>query len=178
MLELSMHILDIVENSVAAGAKNVSISIGEYSDRDAFIVEIKDDGQGMDKEMLKKALDPFVTTKQGKKVGLGLSMLAEAARKAGGQMRVISHAGEGTSIRATFGLTHVDRQPLGNIVETMITLIIGCHDVEFSYTHFKDGEEFNWNTGRIRDVFGDVIRSQPDVVDFIQNELAVDYVHD
>lgn len=178
MLEISMHILDIVENSVAAGAKDVSISIGEYSDRDAFVVEIKDDGQGMDKEMLKKALDPFVTTKQGKKVGLGLSMLAEAARKAGGEIQVVSHAGKGTSVRATFGLTHVDRQPLGNMVETMTTLIIGCPDVEFSYTHLKDREEFTWNTGRIRDVFGDVIRSQPDVVDFIQKELIVGYVHE
>jgi hypothetical protein len=178
MLELSMHILDIVENSVAAGAKNVSISIGEYSDRDAFVVEIKDDGQGMDEEMLKKALDPFVTTKLGKKVGLGLSMLAEAARKADGDMSVESSPGGGTTVRATFGLTHVDRQPLGNMIETMITLIIGCPDVEFSYTHIKDGEEFTWNTGRIRDVFGDVIRSQPEVVDFIQKEFAVDYIHE
>ena len=178
MLELSMHIMDIVENSVAAGATEVVISVREDQKRDELCIEIRDDGIGMDKAMLKKAPDPFVTTRKGKRVGLGLSMLADAARKTGGEMRVDSGPGKGTVVEATFGLNHIDRQPLGDLVEAMITLIVGNPDVEFLVTHEKDGKGFSWSTDRIREVFGDVFRSRPDVVDFIREEMAFTLIFD
>lgn len=172
MLELSMHILDIVENSVNAGATQVTVSIEENQKLDRLNIEITDNGKGMDDAMVGKALDPFVTTKEGKRVGLGLSMLSEAARKAGGEMTMDSRPGKGTSIRATFELTHLDRQPLGDMTETMITLIIGNPDVEFRYSHKTNTSTLTWSTARIREVFGDVFRSRPDVIDFIREELV------
>jgi DNA mismatch repair ATPase MutL len=171
VLELSMHILDIVENSVNAGATQVTVSIEENQELDRLNIKITDNGKGMDDAMVEKALDPFITTKEGKKVGLGLSMLSEAARKAGGEMTIDSQPGKRTSVRATFGLTHLDRQPLGDMTETMITLIIGNPNVEFRYSHKTDTSALNWSTARIREVFGDIFRSHPDVIDFIREEL-------
>lgn len=171
MLELSMHILDIVENSVAAGATVVSISIVENQKRDALCIEIKDNGRGMDEAMLRKSPDPFITTKKGKRVGLGLSMLSEASRKSNGEMKINSAPGEGTEIKATFGLTHLDRQPVGDMIETMIVLIIGHSDVELVYHHDKDGNRFTWSTSRIQDHLGNGLRSSPEVIEFIRKEL-------
>lgn len=173
MLELSMHILDIVENSVNAGATEVTVSIEENQGLDKLNIEITDNGKGMDDGMVEKVLDPFVTTKEGKKVGLGLSMLSEAARKAGGEMTIDSRPGRGTSVQATFVFTHLDCQPLGDMTETMITLIIGNPNVEFHYSHKTDTLELDWSTARIREVFGDVFRSHPDVVNFIRKELVL-----
>jgi len=173
MIELAMHIIDIVENSVNAGARNVTIRIEENSKSDRLIISIHDDGSGMDEEMLDMALDPFVTTKAGKKVGLGLSMLAEAARKAGGEMTVSSRFGHGTCVEATFVSNHVDRQPIGNMTDTLLTLIIGSPDVEFSYTVIRDNKILEWNTGKIREQFGDIMRCSSDVLDFIRKELEV-----
>ena len=176
MLELAMHILDIVENSVRAGAEVVSIRIKENKKEDAFIIEILDNGSGMDSEMMNKAINPFTTTKAGKKVGLGLPLLSEAAKKTGGGMTVDSSPGEGTLVTATFGLSHIDRQPLGDMVETMVTLIIGSPDVEFELVYNRNGEEVSWDTGDLYDQFDHIQRSSPDVMKYIRTKL--DFIND
>lgn len=171
MLELAMHILDIVENSINAGADVVLIELEVETKKDYFSIEIQDNGSGMDDEMLKKALDPFVTTKPGKRVGLGLSLLREAARKSGGDMSVDSQPGVGTAVHATFGFTHVDRQPLGNLPETMLTLIIGNVDVAFGLTLNMDGRTTTWNTGMIHEKFGGRNRTEPEVMAYIREQI-------
>ena len=171
MLELSMHILDIVENSVTAGASEISLCIEENKKKNILSIKIEDNGSGMDEVMLNKALDPFTTTKKDKKVGLGLSLLSNAAHGCGGDMRIDSLPGKGTTIKAVFGLNHIDRQPLGDIIETMIVLIVGHSEVEFIFQYIKDGNLFSWDTRKIQGRFGDVYRSNPEVLDFIRNEL-------
>jgi len=171
VIELSLHILDIAENSIAAGAEVVAIRIEEDQKKDIFTIEIEDDGKGMDEQMKKQALDPFVTTKPRKKVGLGLSLLAEAARKTGGNMEIHSRLDEGTRIVATFGFSHLDRQPLGDMVETMVLLIVGNPNVEFVYQHTRDGKLFSMDTRDIQKYLGDIPRSTPDVLDFIREHL-------
>ncbi len=171
MKELSLHILDIVENSVTAGAAHVWIRIDENSETDTYTIEIRDDGQGMEKESLDRVLDPFVTKKSGKKVGMGLSLLAEAARRCGGELYVDSGLGSGTQVTATFGLTHIDRQPLGDIVSTMIVLVIGNPDVEFHFNYRRDQEKFSWSTDEIKGRLGAPSMSAPEVRDLIENSL-------
>ena len=83
MQDLSLHILDITENAVRADAKNISIEVFEDTLREELIISIKDDGRGMNEDMRKKALDPFFTTKDGKRIGLGLSLFAQAAQEIG-----------------------------------------------------------------------------------------------
>ncbi len=171
MLELSMHIMDIVENSIRAEASEVHISIEEDRRKNLLVIEIRDNGRGMDEELVERSLDPFVTTKESGRVGLGLSMMAEAAKRSGGGIKIESHPGRGTDVRAEFGLTHIDRQPLGNIVETLVTLIIGCPDVEFYYRYHKEENDFFWSTKRIKKKFGGLSRSSPEVIEFVREEL-------
>lgn len=119
MEDVSLHILDIVENAVRAGAKNVVIRLAQNKAEDQLVLEVIDDGEGMDEDTRRHSLDPFFTTKEGKRVGLGLPLLAQAAEEAGGTLEVHSAPGKGTKVIATFGLSHIDRRPLGNIEETL-----------------------------------------------------------
>src|SRR5208337_5596099 len=107
MLELSLHILDIVENSTRAGAKRVYIDIIEDRKRDLLSLEIRDNGSGMSEDVFKKAMDPFFTTKTVRNVGLGLPMLAHAAERAGGRFIIVSKGEEGTRVVAEFKLSHI-----------------------------------------------------------------------
>jgi hypothetical protein len=147
MPDLAMHILDIVENSTRAGAKNVSLEIVE--DRAANIVSIAivDDGKGMTDEELKRALDPFYTTKKERsKVGLGLPMLRETAEQAGGSLVIASVPGKGTEVRAQMALDHIDRPPLGDINQTLRIVIATNPGVIFDIAYTVDGETENFST--------------------------------
>ena len=147
MEDLSLHILDIAENAVAAGASKVSISINENEGRDLLSIRIMDNGRGMSKEVRKRALDPFFTTKN-KKTGLGLPFLAQAAGLAGGRMIVESAPGRGTRIIACFRFSHIDRQPLRKMAETMMTLVLGHPEIDFRYRHRRNGREFRFRSRR------------------------------
>ena len=171
MRELSLHVLDIVENSINAGADRVVVRIGMDSEKDRLTIAIEDNGKGMGESVKKKVLDPFITTKPEKKIGLGLSMLSEAARRAGGEMHVESNPGSGTVVEATFGLSHVDRQPMGDMAETMVMLIVGNPDVEFRVEAVRNSTGFFWDTDSLREKFGDASRTDPDVIDSMREAL-------
>jgi hypothetical protein len=162
--DLSLHILDIVENSLAAGARKVEIRIEEDLPADRMTVEIMDDGCGMDEGMAQKALDPFFTTKTVRRVGLGLPLLAEACRMTGGELCLQSSPGKGTIVRATFQCSHIDRKPLGPMADTLVTLIIGHPEVDLIYEHRKDGRAFSLDTREIKSDLGDIPLNAPEVV--------------
>ncbi|MFB0516656.1 MAG: ATP-binding protein [Candidatus Neomarinimicrobiota bacterium] len=142
MEDLSLHILDIVENSIRAGAREVEIRVEENMAEDRLEIEIRDDGAGMDQATIKQALDPFFTTQSVRKVGLGLSLFREAARAAGGDLALQSEPGKGTRVKATFQHSHIDRQPLGDIAKSLIILIVANPEIRFQYRHQKDGREY------------------------------------
>jgi hypothetical protein len=171
MLELSLHILDIAENSTRAGAKEVSIMVKEDPVNDVLLLEVKDDGQGMSSAARTKALDPFYTTKKARRIGLGLPMLAEAAERTGGRLILESQEGVGTRVTAVFGLSHIDRQPLGNIVGTMVTLIAGNADADFIYHHQRGEQSYTLDTREIREMIDDVPINHSAVLHFIRNHI-------
>ena len=146
MEDLSLHILDIVENSIAAMAGRIEIRVEEDQARDLVTIEIKDDGNGMDEQSLKKALDPFFTTRTTRRVGLGLSLLAHAARDSEGSFDLSSKPGEGTTVNATFRLSHPDCKPMGDIGQTMQVLITAHPEIEFLYEHKKDNSIYHFDT--------------------------------
>ena len=150
MEDLSLHILDIVENSVAAEADIIEIRIFEDKEKDLLSLEIIDNGVGMDKETVKKALDPFYTSKTVRRFGFGLPLLSEAAKAANGHLSIESKKGEGTKIKADFKYSHIDRQPLGDINQTIITLIIGNPEVDLVYVHKKNDHEYCVDTREIK----------------------------
>jgi signal transduction histidine kinase len=117
MQDLALHILDIVENSLAASARRVAILIVDDTRQDLLSIEIKDDGKGMDAEAKRRALDPFFTTRTTRRVGLGLPLLAQAAREAEGSFEITSRRGKGTIVKASFRRSHPDCRPVGDIGE-------------------------------------------------------------
>ena len=151
MEDLSLHVLDIVENSLRAGAKTVEIQINEDRKRDVLEIEIRDDGGGMDASTVEKATDPFFTTKSVRRVGLGLSLFQGAARRAGGDLSLSSKPGEGTTVKATFQHSHIDRQPLGDMAKTLTTLIIANPAVHFRYVHRENGDEYQIDSKQLMD---------------------------
>jgi len=171
MLSLAAHILDIAENSVRAGAKLIEINIEEDSKNDLLTIEIIDDGHGMNENALKKVLDPFYTTKTVRRVGLGLPLLSDAAQRAGGSLQVESQENHGTRIKATFGLRHLDRQPLGDILNTIIILIVANSDVDFFYKHRHNDRRFGMDTREIRKEIDDVPINHPEIIKYIRGVI-------
>jgi len=168
MIELSLHILDITENAVRAKARQVFISITEERENDRLTLEIRDDGTGMTAEELKRVLDPFYTTKKVRRVGLGLPMLAQAAENAGGSFAIESQPGKGTVVTVAFQLTHVDRQPLGDLAGTLVTLITGNPEMHFVYRHRCDGRSYTLDTDEIKKEIEDVPINHIEVLKWIR----------
>jgi hypothetical protein len=151
-----------VENSLAAGSRRVEIRVEENMSADRMVIEIVDDGCGMD-EARPRALDPF-TTKTVRRVGLGLPLLEEACRMSNGELRIQSFPGKGTRVRATFQHSHIDRKPLGNIRDTLITLMIGHPQVDLLYEHRKEGKTFSLDTREIKADLGEIPLDAPQVL--------------
>ncbi|MBL7110369.1 MAG: ATP-binding protein [Bacteroidales bacterium] len=137
MEDISLHILDIAENSIRAEAKNISVTITEDMKNDLLTLTIEDDGEGMDIKTKELALNPFFSTKKGKKVGLGLAFLSHSAEEAGGAMKIESEPGRGTKIAATFRLGHIDRKPLGNLNETIRCLKVTHPEINITFDYVK-----------------------------------------
>lgn len=125
MEDISLHVLDIVENSIRSGATAVAIQI-ERIDTGSVSVSIVDNGAGMDEDSVEKALDPFFTTKVGKRIGLGLALFRQAAEETGGSFSVESTAGTGTLVHAVFFTDHPDMKPFGDL-EGTVASIRSCH---------------------------------------------------
>ena len=141
MEDLSLHLLDIVENAVAAGAARVLIAVNENARRDLLSFRVTDNGRGMSLEEKERALDPFFTTKR-KRTGLGLPLLAQTAEVCGGRVIIESVPRKGTRVTARFRFRHIDRPPLTKMTETMMMLVFGHPEVEFCYRHTRNGLRF------------------------------------
>jgi hypothetical protein len=177
MEDISLHVLDIAENSLASGATLITISIAEKTEEDSFIVSIEDNGTGMPEEFVKNVLDPFCTTRTTRKAGLGLSLLAQSARETGGDITVRSVTGKGTLVRAVFHPSHIDMKPNGNIPATIITLITGNPQVDFIFTCSKNNRAYTLDTKLLRQALEDVPINTMDVLSAIKNDL-IEALHD
>ena len=164
MRELSLHILDVAENGITAGANCIWIEVEEERKKDELKIVIRDNGRGMPVDKLENIDDPFITTRTTRRVGLGLSLLATAAGRCEGTMQVDSKPGKGTEITATFRFGHIDRAPLGDMAATITTLIMGNPQIDFVYFHRIDGDEYRLDTREIRAEMEDLSLSDPVVI--------------
>lgn len=172
MKEIALHIQDIAENSVRAGATCVKIGIVEDTRHDILTVHIEDDGCGMDEQTLERALNPFFTTKTVRRVGMGLSMFRQAAMLADGDFSIRSAPGEGTSLTAKFKHSHVDRQPVGDMAATIVALLMSNPELDIVYTHRVDDDEFIFDTTLIRSTLEEVTICDPAVLQFIRELIS------
>ena len=172
MREISLHILDIAENSVNAGSTVVRITIIENLNKDELIIQIEDNGKGMDEDTVRKITDPFVTTRTTRKVGLGIPFLKAAAEACQGGMVIDSTPGIGTTISVRFQHSHIDRMPLGDINNTLLSLIVGYPEVRWIYTHQVDSREFHFDTEPVREIVGEISFSDPDVIKYLKGTIS------
>lgn len=193
MRELSLHILDILQNSVEAGATRVELSVVEDLAADRLTIEVRDNGRGIPPDKLPHVFDPFYTSRKTRHVGLGLPLLQTAAERCDGDATITSEVGVGTTLTATFQHSHLDRAPLGDMTGTLLSFVLGgaC---DLRYVHGvrvdketrrqggaggrlvdweigSDGEvcrdqdlrEFTFDTAEIRAELGDVPLAHPEV---------------
>jgi len=137
--DLSLHVMDVVENSIAGGATAVVVRVERNDEVGLLTISIQDDGTGMTAAESRRAVDPFYTTKEGKRIGLGLPLLRQSAAEADGTMKVTSTPGVGTVVRAEFGLDHPDRKPLGDMEGTIDLLQMYHPEVVFTLEWLEDG---------------------------------------
>ena len=171
MRELALHLLDIAENSISAGSKNIRIEVVEDIQKDRLKMVIQDDGKGMDAEMLATITDPFVTSRTTRKVGLGIPLLKAAAEACNGSLKIVSTPGKGARVEVGFQRSHIDRMPLGDLANTMITLIIGSPEVHWRFKYQVNTETFEFDDEPIKEQLEGVPLSEPAVLRFIREYL-------
>ncbi|MCE5347790.1 MAG: ATP-binding protein [Bacteroidales bacterium] len=146
MKTLSLNILDIAQNSIRAKADEISIEIKESFTNNRYQIIITDNGTGIPENILENVTDPFVTTRTKRKMGLGLPLLKYHAELAGGGLKIDSRPGKGTKVTADFLFNHIDRQPLGDIVGTIIILVASNPEINFIYRHVTDNGEYSFSS--------------------------------
>ncbi len=172
MRELSLHILDIAQNSIAAEAETLRIAIIEDLFKDSLTIKIKDDGTGMDAETVKKVIDPFYTSRTTRKVGLGIPLFKLSAEQCDGMFDIKSQLGVGTEIIAEFKHSHIDRVPLGNMTDTLITIINASDHMNLIYTHSYNGNCFTLNTKEIKKLLDGVSINTIDVIKWLKEYIT------
>jgi hypothetical protein len=170
--ELSLHVLDILQNAAEAGASRVDLAIAEDQPGDCLTITVSDNGRGMDASALARATSPFFTTRDTRHVGLGLPLFAAAAERAEGGLTISSQPGLGTTVQATFRYFHPDRQPLGSLADTLLAFLLGQSAPDLHYHHSVDGEAFDFDTAEIRAALGDVPLANPSVRWWLAGYLA------
>jgi hypothetical protein len=163
MRELSLHILDLLENAHEAQATRIEVGIEEDLSADRLSISVWDNGRGMDRETVNRILDPFFTTRTTRRVGLGLPLLSAAAKRCEGEVGIESVPGGGTVVTATFRHSHLDRAPLGNIVETLLAYLLrGDGEApQLRFHHRVDGRSFTFDTAAIQAELGEIPLSYP-----------------
>ena len=167
MQELSLHILDIVRNSIRANASLIQTDIEELPGKDQYVIRISDNGTGMSYEELKKVTNPFFTSRTRRKVGLGIPLLKQNAEQTGGFVEIQSTEGKGTTIRAVFGFSHIDRPVLGDIAGTLLILCSNEKSAELVYRHKTAVGEFCFDSREIKSTLEGVSVNNAEVRSFL-----------
>ncbi len=177
MREIALHILDIAENSIAAGAKNIKIAVQEDLPNDRLKVTIQDDGRGMDQDLLAQVSDPFVTSRTTRKVGLGIPLLKAAAEACNGNFDITSNPGQGTCLAVEFQRSHIDRMPLGDLAGTMLTLVVAYPAIHWLF-HYQvntqnetEDTEFTFDDEPIKQELDGLSFTEPTILAFLRELL-------
>jgi hypothetical protein len=170
MEELSMHILDLIQNSIMAGADRIEFHMRIEPEEDRLSFCIEDNGCGMGEEEVKNCLDPFYSSR-GKKVGLGIPLLKLTAEQCGGGLRIESRKGEGTKILCWMELFHIDRPPVGDLPGTLLAVMTSYPELNFVFSIEAGDEKFEISSRQLKEELGDVPINHPEVIAFLKKIL-------
>lgn len=168
MNDLSLHILDIVQNSISAKATLIELGVFEDLAADTLTIVIRDDGKGMTPEQVERVADPFFTSRKTRKVGLGLPLYKQNAMQAGGDVTITSEVGKGTTVTAVFGHANIDRPPLGDLANAVMLLVSANPEVDFRFTYGYNGEEYLFDTQEVKEALDGLPLSDPQVFRMVE----------
>ncbi len=173
MRDLSLHLMDVVRNSVDAGAGKIEIYIEADIQEDILKITVKDNGRGMEDSTIKKVTDPFYTTRTTRKVGLGIPLFVETCRRSQGDLTIKSELGKGTEITAVMKISSIDRPPIGDIGNTVAGLQASETEIDY-VVGFKCGDkDFTYSTEEVRQVLGnEVSLDNPQVIGWIEESIT------
>ncbi|MEG2455019.1 MAG: ATP-binding protein [Oscillospiraceae bacterium] len=172
MKELSLYLLDLSQNSVAAGSTRLTLSMVE-GENGALAIRLADNGRGMSPEFLSAVGDPFTTTRTTRKVGLGIPLLRQAAEQTGGSLAIESTLGVGTAVTVTFYVNHIDCPPMGDLPGALAALVQGAPEVALDFTRKTPGGSYEFSTDQMKAVLGEEISlAQPEVYHWMKDYLA------
>ncbi len=175
MRDLSMHVLDIAQNSIKAGASLVEVAF-VLDEAQRLTLRVTDDGCGMSADFLQRVTDPFTTTRTTRKVGLGIPMLKQSAEMAGGTFAIASTPGEGTTVQASFDLTNIDCIPMGEMCDTLLTLVVLNPDKpDFLFTAEAPKLQASLDTRQLRAALGDTRLNEPDVIQWMKESIDEEF---
>lgn len=175
MRDLSMHVLDIAQNSIKAGATLVTVTFA-IDEQDGLTFSVRDDGCGMTPEFLSRVADPFTTTRTTRKVGLGIPMLKQSAEMSGGDFGIESTVGEGTFIHARFDIRNIDCIPMGKICDSLLTLVVlNPEKPDFLFEATSPGKQARFDTRQIRAALGGLPLNGPDIVAWMKESIDEEF---
>lgn len=175
MRDLSMHVLDIAQNSIKAKARLVTVAF-DADPNGKLTFSVRDDGCGMSPDFLSRVTDPFTTSRTTRKVGLGIPMLKQSAEMCGGTFGIESEVGVGTYIHATFDTRNIDCIPLGDICDSLLTLVVlNPDEPEFLFRASSPESEATFDTRQLRAVLGGVSLNEPDVIAWMKESLEEEF---
>lgn len=164
MNDLSLHIIDIIQNSISAEATLIKLKIEESREKNLLLIEIEDNGKGMDQEQLKRLDNPFFTSRTTRRVGMGIPLFKDSARMSGGDLIVESTVGVGSRVEATFQLDHIDRAPLGDIANSFILMVSANPQIEFLFYYLYEKEHYLFSTAEVKEVLDPLPLNDPAVI--------------
>lgn len=170
MKDLSLHILDIVQNAIKAKATAIQITVKDKNNRDLDI-RITDNGTGIAPDMLANIADPYTTSRTTRKVGLGIPLFKQNAERTGGYLHITSELGKGTELTARFLQNNIDCLPLGDLSGVVAILVNSNPDIDFKYTHIVDDNEYIFNTVEVKEVLGDTPINSIEIHQFIKEMI-------
>ncbi len=171
MRELSLNILDIAQNSIAAGATLTEIVVKEDTTKKELLIGIYDNGKGMTPEQVRNVQDPFFTTRTTRKVGMGIPLFKMAAEQTGGSLNITSQVGVGTRVEAVFKTDSIDFTPLGDMEATISTIVSMNENIDFIYIRSVDDREFKFSSADIKAILDGVPLSEPSVIMWIEGHI-------
>jgi anti-sigma regulatory factor (Ser/Thr protein kinase) len=167
--ELALHLLDIAENSVAANATNINISVIENTSSDLLRMVVIDDGKGMDAATVTRVTDPFVTSRTTRKVGLGLPFLKQAAEMCNGSLEIQSEVGKGTQVSVEFQRSHIDRMPLGDLASTFLSLFISSPEIHWMFIAGLDDRSFEFDSAPVMEELDGISLTEPTILTYLRD---------
>ncbi len=172
MKDLSMHIMDILQNSTRAGATEVTLEVMEDPAADTLTIRFIDNGCGMDAETVQKVINPFFTTRTTRKVGLGLPLLKQNTEQTGGSLDIQSEKGKGTTVTAIFGLTHLDRPPMGDLAGTVVLTASAYPDIRFIFHYKNEKVDYVFDTKEVNEALDGISIQEPEVIEYLKEMIT------